>query len=146
MKSVMFQVPGKPQGKARARTVRNSKTGGSFSYTPENTVLYENLVKAMYINQARGARFEKDKPVAVSIVARFLPPASASKKKQRQMLDGDILPLKKPDIDNIVKTILDALNGVAYQDDTQVASVTAVKTYSAIECVDVVLKEYEAGK
>ena len=62
------------------------------------------------------------------------------------MLDGDILPLKKPDIENIVKTILDALNGVAYQDDTQVASVTAVKTYSAIECVDVVLKEYEAGK
>ena len=80
MKSVMFQVPGKPQGKARGAHLRNSKTGGSFSYTPENTVLYENLVKAMYINQARGTRFEKDKPVAVSIVARFLPPASASKR------------------------------------------------------------------
>lgn len=146
MKSVMFQVPGKPQGKARARTVQNRKTGGSFSYTPENTVLYENLIKAMYINQAEGVRFERGVPVSVSIVARFLPPASASKKKQRQMLEGEILPLKKPDIDNIVKAILDALNGVAYQDDTQVMRITAVKTYAAIECVDVIIEEFTVGK
>ena len=44
METVRFTVPGAPKGKARARTVR-SKGGGTFSYTPEGTMLYENLIK-----------------------------------------------------------------------------------------------------
>lgn len=142
---VSFSVPGKPQGKARARTVKNRKTGNSFSYTPEQTILYENQIKSMYIGQAKGYLFERGTPVAIRMTARFLPPASTSKKKQRQMLEGEILPQKKPDIDNIVKTVLDALNGVAYQDDTQVIQVSAVKVYSAVECVDVTIEECMEG-
>ena len=45
METVKFTVPGAPKGKARARTVR-SKKGGTFSYTPEGTMLYENLILA----------------------------------------------------------------------------------------------------
>lgn len=44
METVRFTVPGAPKGKARARTV-HGKGGGTFSYTPEQTVLYENLIK-----------------------------------------------------------------------------------------------------
>ena len=40
------------------------------------------------------------------------------------MLNGELLPAKKPDIDNIVKAVLDALNEVAYRDDTQAVSYT----------------------
>ena len=47
METVRFTVPGEPKGKARARTVR-SKKGGTFSYTPEGTMLYENLIKCCY--------------------------------------------------------------------------------------------------
>ena len=43
------------------------------------------------------------------------------------MLNGELLPAKKPDIDNIVKAVLDALNEVAYRDDTQVVELQVRK-------------------
>lgn len=144
MKSVIFHVPGKPQGKARARTVYNKNLSHSVSYTPENDLLYENLIKAMYINAAKGTKFDKEIPVALRIVARFEPPKSTSKKKTQQMLAGEIPVLKKPDMDNIVKVVADALNGVAYRDDTQIVFVAAKKTYSAEEGLDVIVEEYKA--
>lgn len=79
MQSVTFQVPGKPQGKARARTVYNKHLKHSISYTPEGDLLYENLIKTLYMQAAGGIRFEKGTPVALRIVARFEPPNSASK-------------------------------------------------------------------
>lgn len=142
MKSVSFHVPGKPQGKARARTFYNVSAGKHMSTTPESTVLYENLIKTMYIRAAKGCKFEKDIPVTLCIVARYTPTKSTSKKKMQQMMEGEILPLKKPDIDNIVKVIADALNGVAYRDDTQIVLIKAKKVYSAVEGVDVVIEEY----
>jgi len=75
-----------------------------------------------------------------------MPAKSTSKKKRQQMLDGEILPLKKPDMDNIVKVIADALNSVAYQDDSQVVFVKAKKVYSALEGVDVTIQEYRKGE
>ena len=146
MKPAIFQVPGKPQGKARARTVYNPHLKHSISYTPENDLLYENLIKTMFLQAAGGVRFEKGTPVTLRIVARFEPPKSASKKRQRQMLSGEIPPLKKPDIDNIVKVVADALNGAAYHDDTQILFVIAKKAYSAVEGLDITVEEYTDGR
>ena len=146
MKEVMFHVPGKPQGKARARTFYNKNVGHSTSYTPENDLLYENFIKSQYLSSCEEIFFERGTPVALSIVARFLPPQSKSKKVKQQMLDGMLLPLKKPDMDNIVKVVADALNGVAYHDDTQIACVAAKKIYSAIEGLDITVGEYADGR
>lgn len=146
MHSITFQVPGKPQGKARARTFYSESSGKHRSVTPDRTVLYENLIKNQFLNSAGGFYLEKEKPVTLRIVARFLPPKSVSKKKKQQMLDGEILPLKKPDMDNIVKVVADALNGVAYHDDTQIALVSAKKAYSAMEGLDITVEEYAAGR
>lgn len=128
MNAVTFHVPGKPQGKARAKTVRNKHTGNTMSYTPETDLLYENYIKDRFLNKCNGMFLERGKPVALRIVARFLPPKSTSKKRTALMLDGKELPLKKPDIDNIVKVVADALNGVAYHDDTQIVMVVAKKS------------------
>jgi Holliday junction resolvase RusA-like endonuclease len=46
------------------------------------------------------------------------------------MREGELLPSKKPDIDNVLKIVLDALNGVAYKDDSKVVSVSGKKIYS----------------
>ena len=146
MQSVQFRVPGKPQGKARARTVYNKQLKHSISYTPENDLLYENLIKTLYLQAAGGTRFEKGTPVALRIVARFEPPKSASKKRQRLMLEGEIPVLKKPDIDNIVKVVADALNGAAYHDDTQIIFTVAKKAYSAEEGLDIIVEEYRGGR
>ena len=146
MQSVTFQVPGKPQGKARARTVYNKHLKHSISYTPEGDLLYENLIKTLYMQAADGIRFEKGTPVTLRIVARFEPPKSASKKRQQQMLSGELPPLKKPDIDNIVKVVVDALNGAAYHDDTQIIFTVAKKAYSAVEGLDITVEEYTDGR
>lgn len=146
MKSITFHVPGKPQGKARARTFCDPKTGKHRSVTPDNTVLYENLIKNIFLQNAGGFYLERGRPVTLRIVARFLPVKSASKARRADMLAGRELPLKKPDIDNIVKVVADALNGVAYYDDTQIVLATAAKGYSAVEGLDITVEEYDCGK
>jgi Holliday junction resolvase RusA-like endonuclease len=50
-------------------------------------------------------------------------------------------PCKKPDIDNIAKTYLDAMNGVIFKDDTQVIDLHVKKLYSAFAGVDVMVME-----
>lgn len=128
-------MPGPPKGKARARTVR---TGGgqTFSYTPEGTVLYENLVKISF-SETGEKPFDADQSLHVSMTAYYPIPKSASRKKKEEMSAGRIRPAKKPDIDNIIKSVLDALNGVAYHDDTQVVAVFAEKYYSDTPRVEV---------
>lgn len=88
VQSVTFQVPGKPQGKARARTVYNAHLKHCVSYTPENDLLYENLIKTMYMQASGGIRFEKETPVTLRIIARFEPPKSASKNASSRCSPG----------------------------------------------------------
>jgi Holliday junction resolvase RusA-like endonuclease len=64
------------------------------------------------------------------IQAFFSIPKSASQVKKAKMLSGDIRPTKKPDWDNIGKVVCDALNNLAYGDDSHVVSGTVYKWYS----------------
>ncbi|MDF2537449.1 MAG: Holliday junction resolvase [Herbinix sp.] len=57
------------------------------------------------------------------------------------MVTDKIRPTKKPDIDNIAKVILDALNGIAYKDDTQVVTLEVRKFYKDTPCVIVDIEE-----
>ena len=140
MSSVSFTVPGPPKGKARARTVH---TGGrTFSYTPERTVLYENLVKTCFC-QTRAQPFNADEKLRANIIAYYPIAKSSSKKKRQQMLAGLIRPTKKPDLDNVIKSILDALNKVAYHDDTQIVSLSVEKFYSDSPRVEVSISNLE---
>lgn len=135
-----FTVPGQPKGKARARTVRRGG-GKSFSYTPEGTILYENLIKTCYLQDAGHVLFNDGQPLAVDIIAFYEVPKSYSKKKKQEMLDGQLYPTKKPDIDNIAKCVLDALNKLAYRDDTQVVRLHMEKRYAKIPRVEVEIRE-----
>ena len=124
-----FTVPGKPQGKARARTFYDSRSNKMSSVTPEKTVLYENLVKTCFRQRYGQGRFPDDAYIIARIAAFFEPPKSISKKKREDMLTGKIWPAKKPDSDNIAKVVLDALNGIAYHDDTQIIKLSVTKAY-----------------
>ena len=124
-----FTVPGKPQGKARARTFYDSRSNKMSSVTPEKTVLYENLVKTCFRQRYGQGRFPDDAYIIARIAAFFKPPKSISKKKRAEMLEGKIWPAKKPDSDNIAKVVLDALNGIAYHDDTQIIRLSVIKAY-----------------
>ncbi len=136
---VIFTVPGEPQGKARARTC------GGHTYTPEKTVLYENLIKTEYARQCGNLKFATlsdgtAQPVAVRIEAVYGIPKSYSKKKRERALNGELAPTKKPDADNIAKVVCDALNGVAYVDDTQVIDLRVFKRFGE-PCVTISICE-----
>ena len=65
----------------------------------------------------------------IRIQAIYQIPKSFSKKRTATALDGLIRPQVKPDIDNVVKVVCDALNKIAYKDDTQVVEIAACKLY-----------------
>lgn len=140
METVKFTVPGPPKGKARARTVR-LKGGQIRSYTPDGTILYENLIKTCYRQDAGQVIFNDGQPLKVVIRAFYGVPKSTSKKKKQQMLEDQLYPTKKPDIDNIAKCVLDALNKLAYRDDTQVVTLRMEKHYGEIPRVEVEIEE-----
>lgn len=129
MKSITFSIPGPPQGKARPKVVRNKYTGKSMSYTPDKTVAYEELTRLRYRAAAHGFIYPEGAYLRVTILAGYPVPKSASKKKRAEMLAEEIRPDKKPDIDNIQKIIMDALNGIAYPDDKQVIQSVSEKKY-----------------
>lgn len=133
-----FVVEGKPVGKGRPRFKRM----GNFvqTYTPAATADYEKLVSLRFQN-AGGVI--TDKPVRVEVVAFFAPPKSTKKRDRIEMLANRILPEKKPDIDNIAKIILDALNGIAYKDDSQVVDLSVKKCFAAEASVYVHIEEID---
>lgn len=115
-------IPGTPVAKGRPRV---SRWG---TYTPEKTVNYENLVKLSYMQQVN--KDPLDGALEAEMTFYFPIPKSYTKKKKELIKSGKLKFLKKPDIDNCIKAILDALNGVAFCDDNQVFKVTARKEYS----------------
>lgn len=132
MTTINFRVPGKPLAKGRPRFTR-----GGHVYTPEATAEYENLVKLCFLEQAPDW-VPSDKPVTMTVWAWYPIPESWSKKKKQLALDHQISP-GKPDWDNVGKIISDALNGVAYVDDSQICFCTIVKSYGEVPEVRVEL-------
>ncbi len=82
-------------------------------------------------------------PLEVAILALFEPPKSVSQKARALMLGGEILLTKRPDGDNIIKVVLDALNGVAFHDDGQVCKIYFEKMYAETPEVRVLIKNME---
>lgn len=143
MKTVSFMVPGEPVAKGRPRfSVRKSKDGGAYVSvrTPDKTVIYENQVKLEYRDQTGGFKFPDDAMLEIEIEAYFSIPKSASKKKRAAMLTGNIRPTKRPDADNVLKC-MDALNGIAFRDDSQIVRATIDKYYDAAPRMIVTISE-----
>lgn len=136
---ISFTIPGEPQGKARART------GKGFAYTPEKTVNYEALIKQIFQYEAnKGRSYDPtEKAIEMLIVAFYGIPKSTSKTNRTLMYATRLRPTKKPDVDNIAKIVCDALNKIAYRDDTQVVKLTVEKYYANNPRVEVYLKEVE---
>ncbi len=137
---IFFTIPGAPKGKARARTLKNG-----HSYTPSETVNYENWVKFCFSEQQLDGLIPTDGPVALQMTAAFPIPKSTSKKQRERMLAGNVVPTKKPDCDNLLKIVADALNGIAYRDDSQIVKCDVAKVYSDTPEVRVRLELMKGG-
>ena len=135
--TITFDIPGEATGKGRPRF--NRQTG--HTYTPEKTASYENLVKIQYMAAANGFKFSDEAALAIRLMIYYSIPKSASQRRQKNMILGVEKPTKKPDCDNVIKSIADALCHVAYRDDAQIVYVEATKQYSKWPWVEVTLWE-----
>ncbi len=68
-------------------------------------------------------------PIAVHLTFVFAPPKSYTKRKLKAIQDGVLRYQKKPDLDNLAKGILDALNQTVYKDDSQIVELNVKKQY-----------------
>ena len=130
----MFIVPGEPTGKGRPRVVHAGNR--SMAFTPEKTVLYENLVKLEYQRQSGGEVFG-DQSIRMDIKAYYAVAKSDGKRIRMAKLAGEIRPMKKPDIDNVYKIVADALNGIAYDDDSQIVAASIEKHFDVSPRVEI---------
>lgn len=137
---VTFTLHMQPVPKARPRFTKTGRT-----YTPKTTAEYEHLVADTYRACAKIAGAEiTDRPVLLSIVARYAIPQSARRKRLPDKLHSGDPCTARPDIDNIVKAVLDGLNGVAYKDDAQVYGLYSQKVYAESSSVTVSVEWEEA--
>jgi Holliday junction resolvase RusA-like endonuclease len=135
---VTYLVEGNPVGKGRPKFARR----GNFvsTYTPTKTRDYEDLIKES-ARKAMGSAEILETPVTVAIYITVPIPASYSKKRTEACLSGSERPIKKPDIDNVAKCFLDAMNEIVYKDDTQVLTLHITKVYGTVGMVEVMIKE-----
>lgn len=133
-----FTVPGEPRGKQRPRMTKRGVV-----YTPTETTAYERKVRFYYVSKYGGKKLEG--PVNMTVTAVLGIPTSATKKARLEMETGETLPTKKPDVDNILKIVMDGLTGAAYDDDKQVVSAAITKRYGIEPRVIVQLEEADHG-
>lgn len=130
---IKFSIPGEPKAKQRPRM------GKWGAYTPAMTVQYENWVKECYLSQLKSKSLEGE--IRANITAYFGIAKHISKTKRIDMSAGRIRCTKRPDADNIAKIVLDSLNGIAYDDDSQIVELNVKKCYSENPRVEVELEE-----
>lgn len=141
---ISFTVPGEPVAKARARVFVNKKTGRAMAYTPTKTASFENFIKLVAADSYSHPPMAG--PVVLSIRVFKATPKSFPKKKINQAENGDVRPTTKPDCDNYLKSVSDALNNLIYKDDSQIISVHVHKFYSSFPRTEIEVEEVLDGE
>lgn len=140
MRVITLEIPEKAIPKGRPRFVRR----GNFvqTYTPKKTHDYEKNIAQKYKDLISD---KINGPLRIVLTIEIKPAKSLSKKKTKELIKRQWHE-QKPDVDNLAKAVLDALNGVAYSDDSQIQALTVKKEWSERDCITlqiIVLEEKE---
>lgn len=122
---IEFVIPGRPKGKGRPRFTKRGTT-----FTPKDTKLAEADIVAAW--EAVGSPTLHDGPVAVGVALEVPRPKSHHLSGGLLSATGILMPWphrQKPDVDNALKLIMDAMNGRAYKDDVRVVQATVSRTW-----------------
>lgn len=135
--TVLGEVTAK--GRARSRLVQPKGRKAFIShYTPEPTRRYEDIVRQRAAIAWPGTSFlASDVPLEMTVRVFRTVPASWSLRKRFRAYSGEIRPVSVPDMDNLVKSIKDALQGVVFAKDSAVVDLHASKRYAAEPRVEV---------
>jgi Holliday junction resolvase RusA-like endonuclease len=123
---IKITIPGEavPQGRPRFST----RGGFPRAYDPPRSRDYKAYVR--YIAAEVAPETPIEGPISLNVTVYRAIPKGFSKHKRRLALEGEMRPVTKPDLDNVVKTLKDSLSRLIWRDDSQVVSLTAAKFYS----------------
>ena len=125
-----------PVEQARPRATRMGR--GIRLYDPKKVSVYKKQLAMM-------CKFQyKDQPLSGQLIVNLKfyrhVQSSVSKKERKLRLIGAHRPTVKPDVDNYIKSTLDGLNGLLWEDDNQIVKIVAEKYYSDHPRVEVEVK------
>lgn len=124
---VSFVIPGDPVSWMRPRANSRGRFVQIFNH-PEHDA-YLTKVRAVS-HEAMSGRAPIECAVSVSIIARFLVPASWPKYRRKEALLGLHDHVIRLDADNIAKIVNDGMNGVVFADDCQITNLVIAKRYA----------------
>lgn len=129
---ITFILKGKPIPQHRPRACRRGKHIHMYSD--------QEVIMEQYKNQIRSDFQQKpfSVPVEVSATFFFPIPKGTSKVRTTEMQANILKPMKRPDLDNLLKFILDCMNGIVYEDDSQVVSFGKVQKRYGDEGISVI--------
>ena len=138
MISIMFTVYGHPVAKGRPRF----STRGKFpvAYTPEKTKTYETEV-GMMARAAMGASEVLEGALETFIYVTFPVPPSYSKKRTEACLNNTEKHTKRPDLDNVIKAVIDGMDKIVFNNDSQITSIHSTKVYGEVAKVEVMVRQ-----
>ncbi len=119
---VRFSVPGEAVQKDRPRFFKRQ------IYTPLKTKAFQFQV-GLYAAQAMQGRQPWQCPMELCVKFYRSPADSWSRRRRQAAIEQAVVPVSKPDIDNLAKAVMDALNGIVYLDDAQVYRLDALQLY-----------------
>lgn len=131
---INLTIPGEPQGKLRA------KWAAKGIYTPTKTVNYETYIKQLFVTRYPDFILLEG-PLRIRLLIFYTIAKSKSQKRQRMMESGELLPTKTPDYDNVAKTVGDALEKLAYKNDSQICKAVIDKIYSTRPRLEIRIEE-----
>jgi len=124
-----------PIPKARPRVTRSGHT-----FTPKRTKDYQTQIGWEFKNSFPNHN-PYDKLIKMSLIFTFKVPKSYSKQKTQDALESKFTNNK--DVDNLAKSVMDALNGLAYTDDKLIVSLTIHKEYGYENNVSIQMEELD---
>ena len=124
----------KPKGKGSVRVTRYS------THIPQGSRDFMNKIALEFRKQFPRHQIIV-KPIKLTITATFQPPKTYSKKKRLSSLNGELLYTKKPDGTNIAKGVEDALNNLAFKDDSQVCDLRVIKQYGIKDNITIEIEQ-----
>lgn len=135
MSTVAFWVPGKPQPKGSTKSFKDPNTGRIVTMGDnKGTKPWQGRV-ALFASQAGVALAPKGESVSVSVVFHLARPKGhygTGRNAETLKASAPSNPVTKPDVDKLLRAVLDGLKGVAYTDDSQVRPVMGDKVYALL--------------
>lgn len=134
MKTMECTIFTTPTAKGRPRL--SARNGRAFAYTPAKTRNSEAEIRCLIREEVmKQGTFDKGVPLHLKAIFYIEKPKSKSKKVTS--------PVTRPDLDNYIKLLLDAINGYIVPDDSQIVSMTTSKAYGTPACIYLKLSEVE---